>query len=154
MCTAEEYKQRAHFVKETFKQEKNWKSLRYQYHDVGTTLMEGVFARGDRRVADVIEHAYRDGAMYDAWTEYFDEARWANAFEACAVDPDFYTRRERSTDELLPWDFIDCGVSKGVLKAGVEQCLAGEGHAELREHCSRLTAQHHIREEVCFENKN
>lgn len=153
MCTAEEYKQRAHFVKETFKQEKNWKSLRYQYHDVGTTLMEGVFARGDRRVADVIERAYRDGAMYDAWTEYFDENRWANAFAACAVDPDFYTQRERSTDELLPWDFIDCGVSKEFLKREWNNALQEKVTPNCREHCAGCGATSY-QGGVCFENKS
>ena len=153
MCTAEEYKQRAHFVKETFKQEKNWKSLRYQYHDVGTTLMEGVFARGDRRVADVIERAYRDGAMYDAWTEYFDEDRWANAFATCAVDPDFYTQRERSTDELLPWDFIDCGVSKEFLKREWNNALQEKVTPNCREHCAGCGATSY-QGGVCFENKS
>ena len=153
MCSAEEYKERARFVKETFKQEKNWKSLRYQYHDVGTTLMEGVFARGDRRVADVIERAYRDGAIYDAWTEYFDAERWANAFAACGVDPDFYTQRTRSTDELLPWDFIDCGVSKEFLKREWKSALEGKVTPNCREHCSGCGATSY-QGGVCFENKN
>ena len=74
------------------------------------TVLEGVLARGDRRVAAVIEEAYRNGALYDAWSESFRNDIWMKAFETCGVDIDFYTTRERSLDELFPWDFIDIGV--------------------------------------------
>ena len=95
---------------------KNFKSLKYNYHEAELTVLEGVLARGDRRVAPVIEAAYRGGAMFDSWGENFQNDVWMQAFSDCGVDPDFYTTRERSLDEILPWDFIDAGVSKEFLK--------------------------------------
>ena len=80
------------------------------------SVLEGVFARGDRKIAPVILKAYEDGCLYDAWGEYYKNNVWLNAFDQCGVSIPFYTTRERSTDEIFPWDFIDCGVSKEFLK--------------------------------------
>ncbi len=79
-------------------------------------MLEGILARGDRRVGAVIEAAYKNGAIYDSWSEYFNNDAWMKAFEDCGVPIDFYTTRERSLDEVFPWDFIDAGVSKEFLK--------------------------------------
>ena len=92
------------------------KSLKYNWHEADVTVLEGVLARGDRKVAAVIEEAYRQGALYDAWSESFHNEIWMNAFETCGVDIDFYTTRARSLDEIFPWDFIDTGVTKEFLK--------------------------------------
>ena len=73
-------------------------------------------ARGDRRLSEVILKVYQKGGIYDAWSEYFDNQKWLNSMEECGLDIDFYTTRERDLDEIFPWDFIDCGVTKEFLK--------------------------------------
>ncbi|MCR4798706.1 MAG: TIGR03960 family B12-binding radical SAM protein [Lachnospiraceae bacterium] len=112
MFPKEEYLARAKIVNDTMKEQLNHKSLRYQWHQADVTILEGVFARGDRRVSDVILYAYEQGCFFDAWGEYFDYQKWEDAFAACGVDPDFYIMRERDTEEILPWDFIDVGIKK------------------------------------------
>ena len=116
MSTKEEFLDKARVVNRKMKEMLNHKSLKYNWHEADVTVLEGVLARGDRRVAAVIEEAYRNGALYDAWSESFRNDIWMKAFETCGVDIDFYTTRERSLDELFPWDFIDTGVSKEFLK--------------------------------------
>ncbi|MCL2048031.1 MAG: TIGR03960 family B12-binding radical SAM protein [Defluviitaleaceae bacterium] len=91
------------------------KQISYRYHDSKTAQIEGVLARGDRRLSAVIEAAYKNGAMFDGWTEHFNYALWLGAFEAVGLEPAFYAHRERGTDEKLPWDFIDVGVGRGLL---------------------------------------
>lgn len=153
MCRKEEYLDRARVVKEHFREQKNWKSLRYQYHDASTTILEGVFARGDRRVARVIELAYRRGALYDSWTEYFDSELWMDCFRACGVNPEFYTLRERKLTELFPWDFIDCGVSKAFLTREWLTALEGKVTPNCREHCAGCGAMRY-HGGVCYEGKD
>lgn len=153
MCRKEEYLDRARVVKEHFREQKNWKSLRYQYHDASTTILEGVFARGDRSVARVIELAYRRGALYDSWTEYFDSELWMDCFRACGVDPEFYTLRERKLTELFPWDFIDCGVSKAFLTREWLTALEGKVTPNCREHCAGCGAMRY-HGGVCYEGKD
>ena len=109
----------------------NKKSLRYNWHEADVTVLEGVLARGDRKVAAVIEEAYRQGAIYDSWSEYFNNDIWMKAFETCGVDIDFYTTRERSLDEVFPWDFIDAGVTKDFFETRVGERTGGNGNAEL-----------------------
>ena len=116
MYPKEEYERRAHLVKDTFAKQINHKSLHYQYHESDVSVLEGVFARGDRKIAKVILSAYQKGCMFDAWREYYDDEKWQEAFAENGVDPDFYTMRERDIDEAFPWDFIDVGVTKEFLK--------------------------------------
>ncbi|MDY3249733.1 MAG: TIGR03960 family B12-binding radical SAM protein, partial [Candidatus Choladocola sp.] len=116
MYTPGDYLGFAKTVNHEIKEMKNQKSIRYNWHQADVTLLEGVFARGDRRVAKVIREAYRQGALYDAWTEYWNYDRWLKAFADTGVDMDFYTLRERGEDELFPWDFIHIGVTKEFLK--------------------------------------
>ena len=116
MFTKEEYLKKAHIVNTKMKEMLNHKSLRYNWHEADVTVLEGVMARGDRKVAAVIEEAYKNGALYDSWSESFKNDVWMKAFETCGVDPEFYTLRERSLDEVFPWDFIDAGVSKEFLQ--------------------------------------
>lgn len=91
------------------------KNISYRYHDAPTAVIEGVLARGDRKVGVAIEAAYRSGAIFDSWTELFRPDLWQAAFAETNIDPDFYAHRERDADEPLPWDFIDMGVSKEML---------------------------------------
>ena len=109
--TMEEYQRRVKLLREHMK----GRSIKYNWHDSQTSFLEAVFARGDRKVADVIETAWRHGAKFDAWSEYFDFDRWLAAFEACGVDPAFYANRTREQDELLPWDVTSVGVTKNFL---------------------------------------
>ncbi len=136
MYPPKEYLRKAHLVKETMQQELNHKSLSYQYHQADATIMEGIFARGDRRIGKVILAAYKDGACFDAWSEYFDMNRWMRCFADCGIDPDFYTMRERNDDEIFPWDFIDTGVSKQFLLREWHTAKEGVVTPNCRERCS------------------
>ena len=111
----EEYTRRAYLVKDEFKRQLNARALHFQYHDADVTVIEGILARGDRRLSRVIERVYKKGHIFDAWNECFDDNAWMEAFAEEGLDPDFYTLRERAEDELFPWDFIDIGVTKEFL---------------------------------------
>jgi len=91
------------------------KRVSYRYHDAKTAQIEGVIARGDRRIANVIETAYKNGAIYDGWSDHFNPHIWQAAFESAGLDPAFYAHRERPIDEKFPWDFVDMGISKKFL---------------------------------------
>ena len=84
-------------------------------HNSGTSLIEAVLARGDRRLCDVIYKAWEKGCKFDGWDEYFNYEKWHEAFDECGLDPAFYANRKREYDEILPWDHIDIGVSKKFL---------------------------------------
>ncbi|MDR1116767.1 MAG: TIGR03960 family B12-binding radical SAM protein [Oscillospiraceae bacterium] len=88
------------------------KSVSFSWHEPLTSYLEAVFARGDRRLSDVLETAWRSGCKFDGWDDFFDFGLWLDAFKKCGIDPDFYALRERETDEILPWDHIDVGVRK------------------------------------------
>ena len=115
MDDAETFLKKAYLVKDTFREQLNNKSMRFKYHDADISVLEGVFARGDRKVADVIETAYKKGAMFDAWNELYKADAWSEAFDETGVDPKFYYARAREEDEIFPWDFIDIGVTKKFL---------------------------------------
>ncbi len=153
MYTAEEYERRAHIVRDEFQAQLNRKSLKYNWHDAQVTVLEGVMARGDRRVGQVIEEAYRLGCLYDAWTETFRSDLWMKAFENTKVDPAFYNQRERGEDELFPWDFIDIGVSRAFLRREWERAMDGVVTPNCREKCSGCGAAG-FGGGVCYESKN
>ena len=136
MCTKEEFIERANIVRGKFREMKNFKSLKYNWHEAELTVLEGALARGDRRVGAVIEEAYRTGAIYDSWSEYFKNDVWMRAFETCGVDIGFYTTRERSLDEVFPWDFIDAGVSKEFLIREWNHAVKEEVTPNCRQRCS------------------
>ena len=114
--TKQEFLDKAYLCKKGIMEQHNQKSIKYNWHEADVSVMEGVLARGDRRIAPVIKLAYERGCLYDAWGEYYKNDVWMKCFEDCGVSVDFYTTRERSLDEILPWDFIDCGVDKEFLK--------------------------------------
>ena len=136
MYTAEEYDRRAHIVNEEFREQLNRKSLKYNWHDAQVTVLEGVMARGDRRVGAVIEEAYRLGCLFDSWTESFRNDLWMEAFRNTDVDISFYNQRERGKDEIFPWDFIDIGVSRSFLYREWERALNETVTPNCREKCS------------------
>ena len=115
MCTKEEFLHRAYVVNHEIKEQKNKKSIKYNWHEADVTVLEGILARGDRKVAKAIRSAYEKGCLFDSWGEYFHNDLWMEAFAQTGVDPDFYTVRERSEEEVFPWDFIDIGETKKFL---------------------------------------
>ena len=153
MCTAEEYMEKAAVVKKEFQEQLNRKSLKYNWHDAQLTVLEGVMARGDRRVGRVIEEAYRLGCLFDSWTESFRSDLWMQAFENTGVDIAFYNLRERKEDELFPWDFIDIGVSRKFLYREWERAMAEEVTPNCRMQCSGCGAAK-FGGGVCYEGKN
>ena len=107
-----ECRRRLHEVKDRLRQ----KNIQTKWNSAAQTWLEGVFSRGDRRLAPVLLEAHRRGCRLDAWSEHLRLEPWREAFQEAGVDPDFYLR-ERPLDELLPWDHLDCGVSREFLLA-------------------------------------
>ena len=153
MCTSEQYIEKAHVVNHEMKAQLNRKSLKYNWHEADVTVLEGVFARGDRKVGAVIEEAYRLGCLYDSWTEYFNNDLWMQAFEKTGVDIPFYTLRKRDLDEVFPWDFIDIGVTKNFLKREWKKAMDGVVTPNCRQGCSGCGAAIYGGG-VCYESKN
>ena len=126
MFSQKDFEGKAKVVKEEIRAQLNQRSIHYSWHEADVTILEGFLARGDRRAAQVIRRAYEKGALYDAWSETFHQNIWIEAFEETGISLDFYTLRERSTDELLPWDFIDAGVTKKFLIREWERAQEGK----------------------------
>jgi len=112
------------------------RTIKFNYHDAHTSFLEGVVARGDRKVGEVIIKAFELGCRFDGWNEYFSYEKWMEAFELTGIDPHFYATRERSYDEILPWDFIDIGVTKKFLISENEKAINGEVTKDCREGCT------------------
>lgn len=136
MLPEQEYLRRARFLKDTFRAQKCGRSMHYQYHEADVTVLEGVLARGDRRTAAVVESAYRKGCLFDSWSDCFDRERWQAAFEENGVNPEFYTLRDRSEDEIFPWDFIDIGVTRKFLRREWNRAMQGVVTPNCRQACS------------------
>ena len=153
MCTMGDFLGRAKTVNHEIKEQLNHKSIRYHWHEADVTVLEGLLARGDRKVGAAILAAYKNGALYDAWSETFDRGKWQQAFEETGLDIDFYTTRKRSTDEILPWDFIDIGVSKKHMIKEWERAQNGEVTPNCKEKCAGCGAAV-FGGGVCFEGKN
>lgn len=153
MCTKQEFLDKARHVRRKFGEMLNSKSLKYNWHEADETVMEGVFARGDRRIAPAILEAYKNGCIFDAWSDYFHYDRWLAALEKCGIDIDFYNSRERLYEEILPWDFLDCGVTKKFLWREWEKARQETVTANCRMGCSGCGALV-FGGGVCFENKS
>ncbi|MDR1018109.1 MAG: TIGR03960 family B12-binding radical SAM protein [Lachnospiraceae bacterium] len=136
MYPYEKYNDFAYEVKDEFRNMLNRKSLSYKYHDAKTTILEGVFARGDRRLSKVIETAYKEGCLYDAWSEYFNYDAWLDAFAKSDIDYTFYILRERDENEIFPWDFIDIEVKKDYLLKEWKKAKEGVVTPNCKEKCS------------------
>ncbi len=115
-CTKEQFLDKAYQTKKAITEQLNQKSIKYNWHEADASVLEGVLARGDRRISEVLLKVYQKGCFYDAWSEYFHNDVWMEAFEECGLSVDFYSSRERDLEEVFPWDFIDCGVTKEFLK--------------------------------------
>ena len=149
--SSEEFHEKARFLKGKIKDQINQKSIRYNWHEAELTRLEGVLARGDRRLCQALLAAYKNGCLYDSWSESFKYDMWLKAFEDTGVDPDFYTTRVRSTEELLPWDFIDAGVTKSFLKREWERAQAEAVTPNCRQGCSGCGCKSYGGG-VCYEN--
>lgn len=153
MDTVDSYLEKAAAAKQEVRAQTNQRSIRFTYHASGVSMLEGVFARGDRRCAEVLRHAYQNGAIFDAWTENFRQEIWDRAFDECGIDPSFYAHRERPLDEKLPWDFIDIGVTKAFLAREWENAKEARVTPNCRQACSGCGARKY-KGGVCFETKN
>jgi len=125
------------------------RKIKYNYHEAPVSVLEGVFARGDRRLADVLLKAHEKGIRFDGWSEFFSMEKWLECFDECDLDPDFYTRA-RSFDEILPWDMIDAGVKKSFLIEEAKRAKRGEVTPNCREKCSSCGANC-FKGGVCYE---
>lgn len=153
MYREEDFVEKAKVVKSEIRAQLNQRSIRYSWHEPDVTILEGFLARGDRRCSKVILRAYEKGAIYDAWSESFDYNIWKESFAETNTDIDFYTLRERSTDEILPWDFIDAGVTKKFLIHEWEQAKKENVTPNCRQKCSGCGAMRYGGG-VCYEGKN
>ena len=153
MYREEDFVEKAKVVKSEIRAQVNQRSIRYSWHEPDVTILEGFLARGDRRCSKVILRAYEKGAIYDAWSESFDYNIWKESFSETNTDIDFYTLRERSTDEILPWDFIDAGVTKKFLIHEWEQAKKETVTPNCRQKCSGCGAMRYGGG-VCYEGKN
>ena len=153
MYREEDFVEKAKVVKSEIRAQVNQRSIRYSWHEPDVTILEGFLARGDRRCSKVILRAYEKGAIYDAWSESFDYNIWKESFAETNTDIDFYTLRERSTDEILPWDFIDAGVTKKFLIHEWEQAKKETVTPNCRQKCSGCGAMRYGGG-VCYEGKN
>ncbi len=153
MFTQEEFEEKAKIVKSEIRAQLNQRSIHYSWHEADVTILEGFLARGDRRASQVIRKAYEKGALYDAWSENFHRELWMEAFEETGVSLDFYTLRPRETDELLPWDFIDAGVTKEFLIREWNHARQEEVTPNCRVRCSGCGVKRY-NGGVCYESQN
>ena len=148
-----DYLGRAKTVNDSVKAQLNHKSIKYNWHEADVTVLEGILARGDRRLSQAILEVYNNGGYFDAWNEFFDYSRWLDAFEKCGIEPDFYTKRLRDDDEIFPWDFIDVGITKEFLLREWKTALSERVTPNCRMRCSACGAKQY-NGGVCFEDKN
>ena len=135
-CTKEAFLEKAYLTKNAIKEQLNQKSIKYNWHEADASVMEGILARGDRKLCKVILAAYQKGCIFDAWSEYYKNDIWLETFAECGIDIAFYTTRERALDEIFPWDFIDCGVSKNFLKQEWQRALSEQTTPNCQVQCN------------------
>ncbi len=129
------------------------RKIKYQHHEAEICCIEAVLARGDRRLAAALELACREGFKFDAWSEYFDYDKWVSVFERSGIDPAFYANRRYSYDEVLPWDVIDCGVTKEFLIRESKKAYEEITTPNCREKCSGCGANKLGGERSCCPKK-
>lgn len=132
-CTKDEFIEKAYQTRKAISEQLNQKRIKYNWHEADASVMEGVLARGDRRLGQVIRRVYEKGGYFDAWSEYYSHERWLETIEECGLTVEFYTSRKRELDEIFPWDFLDCGVTKEFLK---REWLKAQGE-QISENCKQ-----------------
>ena len=153
MNTKEEFLEKANKTRKGIMAQLNQKHIKYNWHEADASMMEGIFARGDRKLCEVILKAYRKGCIFDAWSEYFDFDKWMDTFSECGVDPFFYTTRVREDDEIFPWDILSCGVTKEFLLREWKKALSGVPSNNCRQGCLGCGASSYG-VGVCRESRN
>lgn len=153
MNTKEEFLDKARLTKAAVREQLNQKRIKYNWHEADVSMLEGAFARGDRRLGQVIRKAYEKGCLYDSWSEFFKNDIWLETFEECGLDIDFYTVRERALDEIFPWDFLDCGVSREFLKREWIRAQEGIVTPNCKRQCQGCGAAR-FGGGICFEKRN
>ena len=153
MDTPQEYIKKQQLLRSKINEQLNRKSIKYHWHEAEVSELEGVLARGDRRLCKVIYDAYKAGCVFDAWSEFFDYEKWVKAFADNGISVSFYTSRQRSEDEILPWDFIDIGISKSFLLREYKRALSGSVTPNCGQMCSGCGAMA-FGGGVCREKKN
>ena len=151
MCTKEEFLTKARIVNTRMKEMLNKKSLKYNWHEADVSVIEGLLARGDRKISKVIYYAYQNGCLFDAWGDSFHNELWEQAIEQAGIDLAFYTTRERREDEIFPWDFINTGVTKAYLLREWQKSKEGIVSPNCTEECQGCGAAC-FGGGVCFEN--
>ena len=145
----EEYQRRVELLRTSIHN----KSIQYNWHETDTSYIEAVLARGDRRLGRAIEEVWRRGGKMDSWSDYFDFQRWLDSFAAAGVDPDFYARRARGREELLPWSMIDVGVRQDYLWHEREQAYRSVITPDCRVRCTGCGANCLLKGGVCDEDR-
>ncbi|MDD3205261.1 MAG: TIGR03960 family B12-binding radical SAM protein [Lachnospiraceae bacterium] len=153
MNTKEEFLDKAYITKNSIMAQLNQKSIKYNWHEADVSVLEGILARGDRKVAKVIKRVYEKGCIYDAWGEMFKNDIWLSSFAECGVSIPFYTTRERALDEVFPWDFIDCGVTKDFLIREWKNAVNESVTPNCRMQCQGCGAKR-FEGGVCYEGQN
>ena len=125
------------------------RGVNFSWHDPDTSYLEAIFSRGDRRMGDVLEEAWRSGCKFDGWDEFFNFEKWMNAFKKCGLDPEFYAYRERSKDEIMPWDHLSDGVLKKHLWQEREAAYRSEITPDCRTQCTGCGANCLLEGGVC-----
>ena len=152
MASKEDFLEKANTTRRGIMAQLNQKHIKYNWHETDASVMEGILARGDRRIADVILKAYKKGCIYDAWSEHFHYDVWMEIFAECGIEPTFYTTRERSKDEIFPWDMLNCGVTKQFLYREWETAMSGKVSPNCRQQCMGCGARSY-NVGVCMEEK-
>ncbi len=153
MNTKEDFIDKAYLTRSAIMTQLNQKSIKYNWHEADVSMLEGLLARGDRKLSEVLLKVYQKGCMFDAWGEMFKNDIWMETLEECGIDLSFYTTRERELDEILPWDFIDCGVTKTFLIREWEKAQNAQGSPNCRVQCQGCGATV-FQGGVCYENQN
>ncbi len=143
----EEYLRRVNLLRASIKA----RNVVYNWHDAETSFIEAALSRGDRKVADVVEAVWRKGGRLEAWSDFFSYDRWLSSFAEADLDPAFYASRERSTDEVLPWDMINVGVRKQHLIREREKAYSAELSPDCRHACSACGAAALLQDRKCDE---
>lgn len=151
MCSAKDFLNKAHMVNYKLKSLLNRKSIKYHWHESDISVLEGLLARGDRRLSKLLLYVYERGGIYDSWSEFHKKELWDEAIEATNTDVDFYVTRSRDEDEIFPWDFLDTGVTKNFLLREWHNAINETVTPNCRMNCSGCGAAS-FGGGVCFEN--
>ena len=143
--TIDEFYEKIDLLKENIRDKK----VVFNYHDPKLSYLEAVLARGDRKLSKVMVDAWENGCKFDGWSECFDYDKWMDSFKRLNIDPDFYATRERNIEEVLPWDFLDVGVSKEYLQSEYEKSLKGKLTRDCREGCTGCGVNKNFSGGVC-----